>query len=140
MKGKHVSKNLNRGIGASFFAALIVSAFFLIHPFFHPPGNMINFDGFGYHLYLPMLFIHNDLGMDDLGPVEEARETYGQLPSFYVAHKSPVDKWLIRYTPGVAVMNAPFFLAAHTLAKEMGYKADGFSRPYQIAIVVGYFT
>lgn len=43
----------------------------------------------------------------------------------------------MKYASGQALQFLPWFLVAHTLAKPLGYPADGFSPPYQIAISWG---
>ena len=40
------------------------------------------------------------------------------------------------YTCGVAMLQTPFFLAAHVLAKPLGYKTDGYSLPYRMGLAI----
>jgi hypothetical protein len=40
----------------------------------------------------------------------------------------------MKYSAGMAVLYLPFFAIAHLLAPSLGYAADGFSYPYQLAI------
>ena len=41
---------------------------------------------------------------------------------------------VMKYSSGMALMYLPAFVVAHTVAQPLGYEADGFSKPYQIAI------
>lgn len=99
-------------------------------------SNPIAWDGFGYFLYLPLLFIHNDLGMTDPGIVRDMFATYAPSDTFYQAHQAPSGLWVIRYTPGLALLHAPGFLVAHVLAAPLGFASDGLSPPYQVAVLI----
>jgi hypothetical protein len=50
--------------------------------------------------------------------------------------KHPENR-IIKYSSGQALMEMPFFFVAHFLARPLGFEADGFSKPYQIAISFG---
>ena len=99
-------------------------------------SNPIAWDGFGYYLYLPLIFVHHDLGMEDQRVVEGMFAEYGPSETFYQAHQAPTGHWVIRYTPGLALLHAPGFLVAHALAGPFGHPRDGLSKPYQVAVVV----
>src|SRR5690606_38307458 len=45
--------------------------------------------------------------------------------------------YVLKYTSGMAIMEAPFFFIAHFLAPHLDYPADGFSPPYQVMIYLG---
>ena len=79
-------------------------------------------DAEGYYLYLPALFING--GFEDLFVRSE-----GQFPFF-----PETNKRFTKYTYGVALMQAPFFLAGHGVAKLTGQPADGYSAPYIRAV------
>ncbi|MEE9438901.1 MAG: hypothetical protein V3V14_07875 [Saprospiraceae bacterium] len=82
-------------------------------------------DQAGYYCYLPALFIHQDIGFVE--KISEHKDYYNQNIT------SKVNK----YTSGVAVLQAPFFLGGHLLAKITGAKQDGYSYPYLLAIMIG---
>jgi len=73
----------------------------------------------GYYLYLPALFIHG--GFEEL-PVR----TEAQFPIM-----EGTNKRFTKYTSGVAMLQAPFFLAAHFAARANDQKLDGYS-PYYV--------
>lgn len=75
-------------------------------------------DAEGYYLYLPALIVND--GFEDF----EVR-TKAQFKPF-----EGTNKTFTKYTCGVAVMQAPFFLAAHALTLATGGKADGYSDYY----------
>lgn len=81
-------------------------------------------DAEGYYLYLPALFIHG--GFEGL-PVR----TEAQFPIY-----EDTGKRFTKYTYGVALMQAPFFLGAHGLALATGRTADGYSHYYIRALQI----
>lgn len=85
-------------------------------------NGMIWSDTEGYYLYLTGLFING--GFEDLFV-----RTEGQFPLY-----PGTNKRFTKYTCGVAMLQAPFFLAAHTAARLGGQPADGYSYPYLRAV------
>lgn len=98
-------------------------------------SNPIAWDGFGYWLYLPLVFVHHDLGMSDPTIVQGMFDAYAPSTTFYQAHQGATGLWVIRYTPGLAVLHLPGFLVAHLLAGPLGFPADGLSFPYMVAVL-----
>ncbi len=95
----------------------------------------ISWDVSGYYFYLPAVFIYKDL--KKVGFREEIHQKYQPAGSPYQAFEHESGNYVMKYSAGMAVQYLPFFLAAHALAGPMGYPADGFSRPYQLAISLG---
>ena len=93
---------------------------------------VIRVDGYGYYAYLPAIFIHHDLSFETL-----AREQFGgTIPEKTdIRRYSATGRYLDKYTVGTALLETPFFLAGHAFALLEGGTADGFSEPYQYAIV-----
>jgi len=93
------------------------------------------YDDFGYYLYLPALFLHNDIALEDQEWIDEVREKYHPSPYFYQAHALK-SGYVIQYSTGMAVLLSPAFFTAHIYALiDERYPADGFSIPYQIGIL-----
>lgn len=96
-------------------------------------------DSLGYYSYLPAAFIYNNLtqmetsGNDKILP-EKIKHYVTHGP--YDNPKTPLNKYLVQYTIGVAVMEMPFFLIAHFYSKWMGYPADGLAPLYQLWIKI----
>ncbi|MHC1708608.1 MAG: hypothetical protein AB9842_13945 [Bacteroidales bacterium] len=130
---------MSRFIVRNHFSFLVVLIAFLVIVylrFYFPVSNIISWDVFGYYLYLPALFIHNDLGLRDLSWVYQIIEQYQNTATFYQAFPGPEGSVVIKYSCGMAVFYAPGFFAAHLLVPYLGYAADGFSMPYQYAMVI----
>lgn len=95
-------------------------------------------DSWGYYGYLPAAFIYGDLANIDTS--YKARFAYtgetpffpspgGELPIADNGHR------IIKYTCGIAILQAPFFLAGHLLASLLpNVPADGYSWPYLLFI------
>jgi len=100
------------------------------------PVKVTTWDALGYYYYLPALLIYHDV--DDLKFIPAIDQTY-QLSGgdFYQATRLPNGHYAGKYFVGVAILQAPFFLMAHALASSLGFPADGFSAPYQLAIAWG---
>ena len=90
----------------------------------------IRSDGFSYYVYLPAWFIHHDPSLR-----ATARACCeGTFPGYTGIIRWPrTRRWVNSHPIGVAVMQAPLFLAAHALTMATGQPADGFSRYYQHA-------
>jgi hypothetical protein len=102
----------------------------------NPPKNILSYDVFGYYLYLPAIFIYDDPGLKNIDWVKKVNEKYQAAPSLYQVAKVTESNYAIRFYSGIAIMYSPFFLAGHAIATITGYDADGFSRPYQWAIII----
>ncbi len=102
----------------------------------NPPGNPISWDTFGYYLYLPFTFIYHDPALHDTKVMDDILRKYQPTETFYQATQLPNGNWIMKYSMGMAVLYSPAFFSGHLAAKILNYPADGFSRPYQIALVI----
>lgn len=102
-------------------------------------NSMFHGDALGYYSYLPSTFIYHNL--------EHPEELPDDTTIFYMVRQSVASMktgglrsskgYIInQYTYAVALMEMPFFLAAHGYERMMGYKANGYSSNYNIAIKV----
>jgi hypothetical protein len=130
---------------------LLFIAFFYLSSlsFFHNWGNFMlqNGDSLGYYHYLPALFIHHDL-IDAEGRMTSYSRHVNHTD--YAGRKFTPDEMLphmltgavfngrhvVGYTCGVAILQTPIFLVAHVLAAPLGFKADGYSLPYRVAMAL----
>jgi hypothetical protein len=93
----------------------------------NPP---IRSDGYSYYVYLPAWFIYHDPSLAAV-----ARDCCGgEFPAFTAIIRWPeTRRWVNAHPIGVAVLQAPFFLAAHALTKWSNLSPDGFTLYYQHA-------
>lgn len=102
-----------------------------------PPRHALSWDVFGYYLYLPATFLHHDIGLQDPTWLDHLMEEYAPSNTLYQLVDGPDGKRVIKYSSGMAVVQAPFFLLAHAWAHLSGHPADGLSPPYQWALTFG---
>jgi len=92
-----------------------------------------DWDCLGYYMFLPGAFIYHDIAQLKWLPEIDAK--YKVIGGeFYQAGKCANGNYVGKYLVGVSIMETPFFLVAHCVAKHDGYPPDGFSPPYQYAI------
>ncbi len=104
-----------------------------------PTQRPISWDVGGYYLYLPAKFIYHDLEMKDYQKFDSLREKYQISSTFYQVYKTPKNKYIVKYTMGNSFFYMPFFFVGHFIAHVGGYPTDGFSAPYQMAVMWGSF-
>ena len=125
-------KNLN------LFVFLTISLWFIWELANHFPNNVLSYDVFGAYLHLPANFIYGDPYLTDWTWNESMNEKYNSTPSYYQFWYAETGRQVIKYPLGFAVIYAPFFFIGHWLSPALGYPQDGFSEPYQWAIIVGH--
>ncbi|RYD59118.1 MAG: hypothetical protein EOP56_02495 [Sphingobacteriales bacterium] len=123
----------------SFIVVLLIGAALMQHRLTHveadpkAPLKVTDWDCLGYYMYLPGIFIYNDITTYKwMSEIEQKYRMQGG--DFYQGSLQPNGNYAGKYLCGIAIMQAPFFLAAHALAEPLGYPADGFSPPYQWSV------
>ena len=64
----------------------------------------VDWDNFGYYLYLPATFIYDDLKLQNDNLVTELQEKYDLSSSYYQAHSIHNGNRIIQYTSGIAII------------------------------------
>lgn len=121
----------------SHYALLLIVTMIVFFNLVRFPGNILSWDVFGYYLYLPMIFIYDNWGLQDISILKNIVEEYNSSSTLYQAYQTETGTWVMRYTMGMAVFYLPFFLIGHFIAWISGFPMDGFSGPYQAAILYG---
>lgn len=122
-----------------FFSSIVLGTILLTNislNIISPAKNSISWDTFGYYLYLPSTFIYDDLGLKNKEVIDELVSKYKSSSTFYQVTRARNGNWMMKYSIGMAVFYAPAFFAGHLTAYALNYPADGFSIPYQIALVI----
>jgi hypothetical protein len=97
----------------------------------------IDWDVFGYYLYLPAHFIHHDITLEEKDKwLTPLIAKYSATDNLYQAYKGPKNKYVMKYTMGLSFVYAPFFFIADFLAPKLGYERDGLSPPYQFLMLI----
>lgn len=100
-------------------------------------SRMIQWDSYGYYLYLPAFFIYDDPGMENRQWINDLQAKYTPTETFYQVKPGEGNKQSIKYPSGMAILWSPFFFIAHSIAEPLGFPADGLSPPYSWCIVLG---
>ena len=119
----------------SALTVILLSAIIIYIRFSMPFNSIIEWDVFGYYLYLPAKFIYHDLKLHNMAWVNQIYTQYKPSATLYQINGLPDGiGHSMRYPIGPAVLSLPFFFLAHLYVKISGaYPADGFSIPYQFA-------
>jgi len=92
-----------------------------------------DWDALGYYIYLPAIFIYEDVTkLNWFSDIDKRYSVSGG--QFYQVRKHDNGNYVFKYLGGVSIIQSPFFFLGHFMAKITGYKQDGFSLPYQYAI------
>ncbi|MFT7120976.1 MAG: hypothetical protein ACJAZ9_001154 [Neolewinella sp.] len=96
--------------------------------------NVINWDGYGYYVYLPATFIYGDV--EEYAFVDDHFSDYDISSNVYQLMETEDGGKFPIYNIGLAVVWTPVFLAMHAFVKLTGIApADGMSYPYQLTVV-----
>jgi hypothetical protein len=126
----------------SLVAVLVITSIFVAQRFRYSHNNEVNgynatsWDALGYYMYLPATFIYDDVKELKWFPgIDSTYHVSGGW--FYQAIPLENGQFTYKYLSGVAIMESPFFAIGHLSAKITGAPQDGFSAPYQYAILFG---
>ena len=114
-----------------FFLGLIMLSYITLNRNWLNSKWPIQMDANGYYIYLPAIFIYGDL--ERLSFVDKMPEQFDRK---YFLYKGAAGGYMTKYTPGMALLEFPFFAAGHQAAKLFGFPCDGYSPPYRLAIAV----
>ncbi|MEZ4789327.1 MAG: hypothetical protein R2811_04845 [Flavobacteriales bacterium] len=94
--------------------------------------TVLQVDARGYHAYLPALIIEGDPNFSSFDAIERI---YTDDPAGVYDYRASVDGVHInKYFLGTALVQLPVFLAAHGFALITDQPADGWSKPYVVAV------
>jgi hypothetical protein len=106
---------------------------FFQNKMFDKKTNIIVFDGYGYYLYLPALYIYEDTKQFAFAKEHLQKYKYSQNHYQTIATKDGMQSPL--YNIGLSFLWTPFFATSHFFCKHFtDYPADGMSYPYQWGI------
>ncbi|MDO9510327.1 MAG: glycosyltransferase [Bacteroidales bacterium] len=99
----------------------------------HKPAeaDFLKWDAAEYYHYLPAVFIYHDLSFQFTDSLKQNHFKFmvGNTKQFPILHG--------RMSIGQSMLLSPFFLLAHAYANVFDYSCDGYSPPYQMAVLIG---
>jgi hypothetical protein len=112
---------------------LCFAALFIFNNYLKHNNQVIRADGLGYYNYLPAVFIYKDLNFNFLDTLQT--EFYNHKVDNQGIIRQVNGRSMNKYFAGTAMMQMPFFLGAHLVAKSSDqHAADGYSKIYQRSI------
>ncbi len=103
-------------------------------------GNTLRittWDALGYYMYLPSAIIYDDATQLKWFPDIDKKYHVSGGWVYQANIYKKTNKYVFKYLGGEAIMELPWFLIGHGIAKACHYEADGFSPPYQYSIAFG---
>ncbi len=96
-------------------------------------AEIIGSDGVGYYMYLPAIFIHQDLSYSF--KARQSKEMGNTMDMYKVTIKHGGKTSVVsKYTSGVALLLVPFFLLASLLSLLSNTPVDGYNDFYQLSV------
>ena len=100
------------------------------HHTYSKDEGVIKWDVKSYYAYLPATFIYHDLSLDFI--YTNKTLNFGK---WIWPVETPTGKHAILTSCGLSMLYSPFFFIAHQYAKHSSkYNADGYSKPYHVAL------
>jgi len=121
----------------SFIILGLICLFISLYRINHVSEKEISWDVLGYYLYLPSTFIYHDALLTDTGWLEKINKEKDLTGTLYMVSTNDEGKPIYFFLMGMALFYLPFFFAGHISAIVLGFPPDGFSLPYQYAMVIG---
>lgn len=120
-------KNMNKGLSLLLLLTVIFSTLLTFdqESYRH---ELVKSDGRGYYAYLPALLIFQDNDYQKVLETEKRTFEGRNTQTYLFKHEN--GRIFNKYFPGVAVMQAPFFVVASGIAYITGGEVNGYSNPY----------
>lgn len=113
--------------------AIVVFAFAKFSDEKEPP--IVRSDGRGYYAYLPAIFTFNDATFDS--NIAAEKSYLGAESNAHYLFRNPEGKHLNKYFPGVALLQAPFYLAGSATNGIAGTTSDGYDQTHFLFFLFG---
>lgn len=121
----------------SFRTLLLLCSLILVFRLCNISEKETSWDVLGYYLPLPATFIYEDPLMENREWIQQVNEERQLTDTLYQLSSTPDGRPMYFFLLGMAMLFLPFFLLGHGCAFVLDYPMDGFSMPYQVAMVVG---
>jgi len=128
---------MKSGKSLSFRVLIGLSIALCVFRYTHIASHELSWDVFGYYLPLPAIFINDDPLLQQKEWIEGVNNKYHLTETYYQISSTPDGRPMYFFLFGMSCMYLLFFGIGHFAAGWMGYPQDGFSEPYQYALVTG---
>lgn len=124
-----------KNIRFSSLICIIIAFAIISSKFIFTQQKFFAYDNYGYYLHLPANFIYNDPGLSG-DWYKTINDKYQLTPTYFQLMQSPKGGIINRFYMGMSILWAPAFFTGHLAATITGLPADGFSLPYQWALIL----
>jgi hypothetical protein len=114
--------------------ATALSLVVVLMNFYFPASKVVDWDTFGYYLYLPQALIVQDLEIKDRGKVDQVIQDAQLSTYLYQLHRQENGNHVMKYSMGMALLYSPAFAVGHLVAGMTGAQQDGYSAPYMVSL------
>ena len=121
----------------SFSTLLIIIAILSVYRISNVNNKEISWDVLGYYLPLPATFIHNDPMLNNIDWLKAVNKEKKLTGTLYMVSSNDEGEPMYFFLLGMAIFYLPFFFMGHFSSFLLGMPTDGFSPPYQYALVIG---
>jgi hypothetical protein len=121
----------------SVLSLVLICSFIFIYRISSVSKRETSWDVLGYYLYLPATFIYDQPMLDNIDWLKKINAEKDLTGTLYQVSSNDQGQPMYFFLMGMSILYLPFFLGGHLFAKMEGYPADGFSEPYQYALVLG---
>ncbi|MGB3948334.1 MAG: glycosyltransferase family 39 protein [Bacteroidia bacterium] len=121
----------------SLITLLIVGLLLSVYRISNVDKKEISWDILGYYMCLPATFIHHDPLLKDIIWLKEINQQQELTGTLYQVSTNDTGEPIYVFLFGMALFYLPFFYLGHSIASWGGYEINGFSMPYQYALVIG---
>ena len=116
------------------FLVLIVAAAALLSFKKNSHLIVIRSDGTGYYEYLPAYLQYHDPWIEE---IKERRKTELESTIKYNLIKTEIDRSIIKYPMGLAILWMPFYAGAHLYTYfDDRYLSDSYSQPFNVSVAI----
>lgn len=121
----------------SWFVFVSIAAILSIYRISNVEKNEISWDVLGYYIPLPATFVHDDPLLNSTSWLEEENKDKALSDTLYMISSNEEGEPMYFFLFGMAILYLPFFFLGHISAYFFDYSMNGFSPPYQYAMVIG---
>lgn len=119
------------------FLFVLISLLLTIYRITHVDQREISWDVLGYYMPLPATFIYDDPMLNNVEWLKRVNEERNLTGTLYMVSSNEQGQPMYFFLFGMSILFLPFFMIGHFIAGIFGYVTDGFSMPYQYAMVAG---
>jgi hypothetical protein len=116
---------------------VLICTFIFIYRVNNISNRETSWDVLGYYLYLPATFVYGQPMLNDIEWLKKINSEMDLTGTLYQVSTNDEGEPMYFFLMGMSLLYLPFFLIGHALAGALGFPADGFSLPYQYALVIG---